>query len=64
VIGITTAIGVVAVNRDVAPMIEQPVKDIEVFARRRGDHLGVERNIAVGEVRVEFASGVIARNGR
>ena len=31
--------------------------------RRRGDHFGVERGIAVGEVRVALASGVIAVMG-
>ena len=50
----------VAANRDVALVIEQSVTDMQSLVRRRGDHFGVERGIAVGEVRVALASGVIA----
>src|SRR6202040_3654212 len=57
------AVGVVAADRDVALMIEQSVKDMQGFARRRRDHFRVERGIAIGEVRVEFASGVVAVMG-
>jgi hypothetical protein len=33
------------------------------FAGRRRDHLGVERRVAVGDVRVEFASGNVTVMG-
>ena len=62
-IGITAAIGVMASGRDVALVVEQPIKHMSGFARRRRDHLGVERCIAVREVRVELAPGFIAVMG-
>ena len=62
-LGITAAVGVVAADRDVALVIEQPVKDMQGLACRRRDHFRVERGIAIGEVRVEFASGIIAVMG-
>jgi hypothetical protein len=62
-LGITATVGVVAANRDIALMIEQSVKDMQGFARRRRNHFRVEWGIAIGEVRVEFASGVVAVMG-
>jgi hypothetical protein len=61
--GITAAVGVVAADRNVALVIEQPVKDMQGFACGRCDHFRVERGIAIGEVRVEFAPGIIAVMG-
>jgi len=49
-LGITAAIGVVAADDDLALVIEQSVKDMQGFARRRRDHFGVEWGIAIGEV--------------
>jgi hypothetical protein len=54
---------VVATDGDVALVIEQPVEDMQGFACRRRDHFRVERGIAIGEVRVEFAFGIIAVMG-
>jgi hypothetical protein len=58
-LGITAAVGVVAADGDLALVIEQSVKDMQGFARRRRDHFGVEWGIAIGEVGVEFAPGVV-----
>ena len=62
-VGIAAAIGVVAARRDLALVIEQPVQDMQRLARRRRDHLGVERRVAVGEVRVELDAGLVAVMG-
>src|SRR5208283_4138378 len=62
-LGITAAIGVVAADGDLALVIEQSVKDMQGFARRRRNHFGVEWGIAIGEVGVEFAPGVVAIMG-
>jgi hypothetical protein len=63
VIGIPTTIRVVTMSRDVALVIEQPVENMQGFTCRRGNHLGVERGIAVREVGVELASWLIAVMG-
>ena len=47
---IAAAIGVVAADRHIALVIQEAVKDMQGFACRRRDHLGVERGEAVGEV--------------
>ena len=44
-------------------MIEQPVEHMHGLARGCRDHLGVERRVAVGEVRVEFDAGIVAIMG-
>ncbi len=62
-VGIAAAIGVVATGRDLALVVEQPVEDMRGFAGGRRNHLGVERCVAVGEVRVELDSGFIAVMG-
>ena len=62
-IGIAAAIGVVAADRDLALVIEQPVEHMQRLAGGRRDHLGVERRVAVGEVRVELEPGLIAVMG-
>ena len=49
VIGIATAVGVMAANRDLALVIQEAVEDMQSLARCRCDHLGVERGEAVGE---------------
>src|SRR5260370_8961472 len=59
-VGIAAAIGMVAAGHDLALMVEQPVKDMRGFAGGRRNHLGVERCVAVGEVRVELDPGFIA----
>ena len=63
VIRIAAAVGVVAANRDLALVIQEAVEDMQSLARRRRDHLGVERGEAVGEVRVELASRIVAVMG-
>ena len=60
VIGIAAAVGVMAANRDLALVIQEAIEDMQSLARRRRDHLGVERGEAVGEVRVELASRIVA----
>jgi hypothetical protein len=50
----------VAAHRDIALMIEQPVEDVQRVARRGCDHLGVEPRIAIGEMGVELAPGLVA----
>src|SRR5439155_26258622 len=59
-VGITAAIGMVAAGHDLALVVEQPVKDMRGFAGGRRNHLGGERGVAVGEVRVELDPGFIA----
>jgi len=56
-VGIATAIGVVAASLDLALMVEQPIEHMRGFAGGRRDHLGVERRVSVGEVRVELDPG-------
>src|SRR6516164_5856378 len=63
VIGVAAAVGVVAAHRHIALVIQKAVKDMQGLARRRRDHLGVERRKTVGEVRVEFASRVVVIMG-
>jgi len=63
VIRIAAAVGVVAANRDLALVIQEAVEDMQGLARRRCDHIGVERGEAVGEVRVELASRIVAVMG-
>ena len=46
-----------------ALVIQKAVEDMQGLARRRRDHLGVERSEAVGEMRIKFASGVVAVMG-
>ena len=62
-VGIAAAIGVVAAGRDLALVVEQPVEHMRGFAGGRRDHLGVERRVSVGEVRVELDPGFIAVMG-
>jgi len=59
-VGIAAAIGVVAAGRDLALVVEQPVEHMRGFAGGCRDHLGVERRVSVGEVRVELDPGFIA----
>src|SRR6516225_10725993 len=59
-VGIAAAIGMVAAGHDLALVVEQPVKDMRGFAGGRRNHLGVERCVAVREVRVELDPGFIA----
>src|SRR4051795_11970913 len=61
--GIAAAVGVVAAHRNLALVIQEAVEDVQGLARRRRDHLGVERSEAVGEMRVKFAPGVAAVMG-
>ena len=63
VIGIAAAVGVVVADRDLALVIQEAIKDMQGLARRRRDNLGVERGEAVGEVRVELASRIVAVMG-
>ncbi len=62
-VGIAAAIGMVATGHDLALVIEQPVEDMRGFAGGRRDHLGVERCVAVGDVRVELDPGFITVMG-
>src|SRR5438477_12496369 len=55
--------GMVAAGHDLALVVEQPVKNMCGFAGCRRNHLGVERCVAVGEVRVELDPGFIAIMG-
>ena len=59
-VGIAAAIGVVPSRRDLALMIEQRVEHVQRLARRRRDQLGVERRVAIGEVRVDLEAGSLA----
>ena len=63
VLGIAAAVSVVTTDRDIAVVVQQTVKDMQGFARRCRDHLGMERRIAIGEVGVELASGNVAVMG-
>jgi hypothetical protein len=63
VIGIAATVGVVAADRDLALVIQEAIKDMQGFARRRRDHLGVKRGEAVGEVGIELASPIVAVMG-
>ena len=63
VVGVPAAISMVTTNRDVALVVEQPVEDMQGFACRRRNHLGVERCITVREVGVELASRFISVMG-
>src|SRR3954447_2057135 len=63
VLGIAAAVSVVTADCDIAVVVQQTVKDMQSFARRCRDHLGMERRVAVGEVRVELASGHVAVMG-
>ena len=63
VVGIAAAVGVVTVGRNITLMIEQPVEHMHGFACGCRNHLGVERRVAVGEVRVELDPGFIAVMG-
>src|SRR6516162_4765927 len=62
-VGIAAAVGVVAAGRDLALVVEQPVEHMRGFAGGRRDHLGVERRVSVGEVRVELDPGFITVMG-
>jgi len=62
-VGIAAAIGMVAAGRDLALVVEQPIEHMRGFAGGRRDHLGVERRVSVGEVRVELDPGLIAVMG-
>src|SRR5215472_19087691 len=59
VVGIATTIGVVAMGRDLTLVIKQAVEHMHGFAGSRCNHLGVERRVAVGEMRVELDARVI-----
>ena len=50
-------------DRDLALVVEQPVEHVQRLARRRRDQLGVERRVAVGEMRVDLDSGSLAVMG-
>src|SRR5271165_4444593 len=58
-IRIPAPIGVVADARDLALVIEQSVQDVQRLAGGRGDHLGVEGRMTIGDVRVELAAGLV-----
>src|ERR1044071_6632395 len=60
VFGIAAAVSVVTAHRDFALVVQEPVEDMQSLARRRRDHLGVERSEAGGEGCVNVAPGVIA----
>ncbi len=60
VFGITAAICMVAANRNIALVVEQPVEDMQGFTCCRGNRLGVERRIAIREVGVELTPGLVA----
>ena len=53
----------VAAGRNLALVVEQPIEHMRGFAGGRRDHLGVERRVSVGEVRVELDPGFIAVMG-
>jgi hypothetical protein len=59
-VGITTAIGMVPLRRDLTLMIEQRVEHVQHLARRRRDQLRVERRVAIGEVGVDLEAGSLA----
>ena len=62
-VGIAAAIGVVTAGRDLTLVVEQPIEHMRGFAGGRRDHLGVERRVSVGEVRVELDPGFSAVMG-
>ena len=41
-------------------VVEQAIKNMHGFARRRGDDLGMEWRVAIGDMGVEFGAGFIA----
>ena len=47
-------VGVVLANVDRAFMVHEPVEDMRGLAGVRGDDLGIERRVAVGDVGVEL----------
>ena len=59
-IGLAAAIRVVTTSRHLALVIEQSVEDMQGFARRRCNHLGVERGIAIRNMGVELAAWLVA----
>ena len=60
---IAAAVGVVTANRDIALVIQQAVENMQSLARRRRDYLGEERRKTIGDVRIEFASQIVALMG-
>jgi hypothetical protein len=56
---IAAVVGVVA-HRHLALMVQEAVEDMPGLARRRRNHLGVERRKTVREVRVKFVSRLVA----
>ena len=60
---IAAAVGVVTANRDIALVIQQAVENMQSLARRRRDYLGEERRKTIGDVRIEFASRIVALMG-
>ncbi len=63
VVGLPSTIRVMTTNRHLALVVEQPIEDVQGFACCRGNHLGVERGIAVRDVGVELASWLVAVMG-
>jgi hypothetical protein len=60
VIGHTTFVGVVLLNRQSRIVIEKPIEDVRRLARGHCDHLGVERPELVGDVGSERHAGLVA----
>ena len=58
----TAAIGMVPVRARprFSLVVEQAIKNMHGFARRRGDDLGMEWRVAIGDMGVEFGAGFIA----
>jgi hypothetical protein len=60
VIGHTTCVGVVLLNRQSRIVIEKPIEDVRRLARGRGNHLGIEWPELVGDMRIERDAGLVA----
>jgi len=60
VFGIPAAVCMVAVGRNIALVVEQAVEDVQGFACCRRKRLGVERCVAIRDVGIELAPGLVA----
>lgn len=60
VVGETARIGVVLLDPQIGLMVEQAVENMCCVAGIRGDDLGIERRVLVGDVGIEEHSRLIA----
>ena len=60
VIGESGRVGVVLLDPQIGLVVEKAVKDVRRIAGIRGDHLGIEGRVLVGNVGVEKHTGLVA----